>query len=465
MKSVLRTRRTAHLDTEPTYRVTIHNMDTFSALSELPTSPGVIRHQDPGASIPEWWKKLGDDRWGRIRPDARLPIVRDAPLAWTDALEQTCVEVRQTLWQRLRGEVPSSVVYGPQGKLFEKVREEAKDAVLIWLEETALSFETALGAKHIRNESVEQLGPSFALLRGPIPLRHEPNPDYVPPSNEFMRIEETMQVYGTGVSHIFRCMRGRQLPEENNPPGQDIPVLERFWRDVRWADLRSDDKLHFMGGLSPGDVYIMYVRPEHALYTTNTAMTLCTSYEKPPYGVFIKPYKITPIWAGLSALHELRHLYSISDPPRRFPNTPEGKLENEYAAWSCQLHAMHVLSRGRLCAGLDAAIEHLHITSVHLLNVLYDADSKRPLKAWRALVEDLDRLIDPEAPRSLEEYVQRSSSYCGALGWHLVDKACHSSIERENARRDFLANRYAEYWGSAFGGGGRFENGKQRNVS
>jgi hypothetical protein len=226
---------------------------------------------------------------------------------------------------------------------------------------------------------------------------------------------ELRERYELGMNAVF----DRAVQRSKDADVAPLLDLTRFRRDhVAWAASDADGMIRALDAGTDVQAYLVALAPDDP-HARAQAQTLQVNWHQgfngPILRLDIKPDRVSATWAGIFAIHELEHLYSMAtgrevDPPKR-----RLYIEGEIRAYSVEITAADLVSDGRFREALRSEATRLKLDQWQQVAANYNTP------AFAAAGRRLDKVISDAGPASAAEGRLRLASHIFFIGLFVID--------------------------------------------
>ncbi len=393
----------------------------------------------PVRKISFWAPQAEKPQVLRVSADIGSGVTEDADVQWSPAFAQEFEKVQRTLWQRLRQTEIAGTVFGPEKAEFLAAGQR-RDTTLVWSSDEQVDVEVALANRIVAERSkFTRLGKSIGIIDGMPPVARTANigATYGPESHALVNDAETRNAFQGGMDYIL----GQVLAYPQNGEHRSAPLLRNLKafraNSARWATLHGRSIVSLESG-QIGNAWMVVIPPDNELLAKQKN-SIQVSNEGGITLMQVVPVAFTREWAGLVGVHELEHMENqVTGKEPRKPSR-EQYIDGEDRAYTVEIGAADILSRGGFSQGVDALIEVLGFKTID------DLQPFRSELGAQVIAKNLDRYITPQAPKSKTEAGLRIGLYLMAIGLRLAERNAGNSPEKATlARKEVIATMYAE---------------------
>lgn len=379
-----------------------------------------------------FWQQQSAQLWSRILVNTRSSVTEDNDVNWTPGFLQEFEKVQRSIWQRLRNADIDGSIAGPNEGDFKAVGKR-REITVAWSSDEQKDIETAIrGRIDAARSTVMRLGHSLAVVDGTPPVVHhiDLNERYGPEFNTLISEASARETIMQGMDFILGQVR--DIPREGEHPSVDLlRNLKNFRRtNLRWARLNGRNITSLETGTMT-KAWMCVVPPDNEIIKEQ-ASSFVVRQEGGITLMRALPFEYTKEWAGLISVHELEHLENIVTKKESVQATKQQYIEGEIRAFSVEMAAAEVLSRGNFFKGLDAVIDGYNLQSLEKVTHLSGSPTVQ------SLAKNLDRYITTDAPKCASEAGMRLAFYVVAVGFRIAERAAKGNVETENALKNEL---------------------------
>lgn len=377
------------------------------------------------------WKPTSDGRMMRISMPLNAVSTIDGDVQWTAGFIREYEKIQKSLWQKLMGLNIEGAIIGPDGHQYKDVGENA-DATLIWSRKIDQSVDPMLETRVIRSKvKTINLAKSLMAIKGMLPVKRTINldDDYPAPENTFLPTADVRLNFKSGIDYIL----GQVYDSPRDGEHVSTPLLrglKEFRKDhVRWAEIREDRNIF---ALEPGDAegaWLTVIPSDSSLM--NDKIPSCISVraekglkDKPVWLMRVLPVGFTKEWAGIAGVHELEHLENLFSGKEPAKASRSEYVDGEIRAFTAEMGAADILSRGRFLKAIDSMIEVYQWTDFEQIKPIL-----RTHPALILMARNLDPYITTQQPLSQHEGGIRLAFYWMATALRMAERTAAGNPE------------------------------------
>lgn len=398
-------------------------------------------YSDPKKVV--FWKPTDrPNEWYRIWNNPQASMNETNRVARTDAHIDTYREIQRTIMQKiLRTDL--GTITGPRKREVQRISAQTKNALLVWTTLTGVNLQSEINVQGLHHEDIIRLGEEIVCVAGIEKEKEEKRISATEgrsQQEEYLQPEQIRGIYEKGIEFIFN-----HIPPQKEQEGLSVRLLRTLMefkrRNVRWAELRDEGEKGFavialgseyleagiagMGWLGVIPPTYPSIEKEHVLAVDTRSSIQVLK---------IKPFPVTPEWAGIGLVHELSHLQDLTKGFEQKNPSREEYLRGEKEAYLREIAAVDIVSQDRLQSEVDTAIQNFNIQSVEDVVAL-----STNLDSYIPIAQQIDREIGSPVPLSRTEINLRMGFYLFAIAFRLIEKQIAPGLERESAYMDAVA--------------------------